>query len=77
MGKKQVYPYFRQVRLNASSINAKKLDSFDDDLMLLKNNKIRKFLVPSCNFLYFCPSFLILFNLQLDYDRMPWVHTVL
>lgn len=36
MGKKQVYPYIRQVRLNASSINSKKLGSFDDDLMLVK-----------------------------------------
>lgn len=36
MGKKQAYPYMRQVRLNASSINSEKLGSFDDDLMLVQ-----------------------------------------
>lgn len=64
MGKKQAYLYIRQGRLNTSSINLEKLDSFDDDLMLVKKI-IRRFLVSFYNFLSFSPScFLVLLSRQ-------------
>lgn len=64
MGKKQAYPYIRQGRLNTISINSEKLDSFDDDLILVKKI-IRRFLVPFYKFLSFSPScFLVLLSRQ-------------
>lgn len=53
IGKRQAYPYIRQIRLNASAINSEKLGSIYDDLMWVKNNKVSKFLVHSHDFLAF------------------------